>query len=130
MASPCQIKVTLHQPKTDEPIDVWTFEGKPYIKIGRAVDNDIVLANSLVSRHHIELKHVFDSWKLENTGTNGIFLDGQQVEIAWVTSNGMEIHVGQAGPILKLWPDALQEPVIDVPDKLEEMTLHEQPFAL
>ncbi len=129
MARTFQIRVTLHQPKTEEPIDVWIFEDKPHIKIGRAADNDIILANSLVSRHHIELKHVFDSWKLENIGTNGIFIDGQQVEIAWVTTSGMEIRVGKAGPILKLWSNALQESVIDVPDRLEEPTLHEQPFA-
>lgn len=130
MFTQCQIKVTLHQPGTDEPIDVWTFENRSYIKIGRAADNDVILANSLVSRRHIELKYAFSLWKLENVGANGIFLDGQQVELGWVRTNGTEIRVGQSGPILKLWPDTSQEPVIDVPNCLEEPTLYEQPFAL
>ncbi|MEO0407949.1 MAG: FHA domain-containing protein [Cyanobacteria bacterium P01_A01_bin.135] len=114
---------------TEEPIDVWTFEGKPHIRIGRAADNDIVLANSRVSRHHIDIKHVFGIWKLENVGINGMTVDGQQVKLAWINNHGLEVHVGQLGPILKFWPDSCQESVIDAPDSLEKTTLHEQPFA-
>lgn len=108
---------------------MWVFNDKPHVKIGRAPDNDIVLANSLVSRHHIDLKYIFKMWKVESLGTNGTYVDGQSMTVTWVSRSGMEVQMGQSGPILRLWLEELsQESVIDSQDRLEEQTLTEQPI--
>ena len=71
----------LHPPETT-PLQQWQFEDESAIRIGRAPDNDVVLADPLVSRYHLELRKKdfstqSDSWQLINQGTNGTFIDGR-----------------------------------------------------
>ncbi len=50
--------LTLLEPQKKTPLQQWCFENSSVIRIGRAVDNDVVLSDSLVSRHHLELRQV------------------------------------------------------------------------
>ncbi|MFG2825677.1 FHA domain-containing protein [Kitasatospora sp. NPDC048365] len=55
--------------------------GMRTIRIGRALDNDIVVSDLQVSRHHAELRQLPDGrWEIVDLGShNGIFLNGQPV---------------------------------------------------
>ncbi|GAA1500500.1 FHA domain-containing protein [Kitasatospora kazusensis] len=52
------------------------------IRIGRALDNEIVVSDLQVSRHHAELRQLPDGrWEIVDLGShNGIFLNGQPVQ--------------------------------------------------
>ena len=58
--------------------------GGPLIGIGRASDNDVILDDPLVSRHHCQLKLQHGAYGFADLGSrNGSFVNGQQVnEIA------------------------------------------------
>ncbi|WP_405011054.1 FHA domain-containing protein [Kitasatospora sp. NBC_01539] len=56
--------------------------GMRTIRIGRALDNDVVVSDLQVSRHHAELRQLADGrWEIVDLGShNGIFLNGQPVQ--------------------------------------------------
>ncbi len=56
--------------------------GMRTIRIGRALDNDIVVSDLQVSRHHAELRQLPDGrYEIVDLGShNGIFLNGQPVQ--------------------------------------------------
>jgi hypothetical protein len=50
------------------------------IRLGRGVDNDVVLASSHVSRYHTQLRWVESSWLVYDLdSTNGTFVDGDRL---------------------------------------------------
>ncbi|MFD8595913.1 FHA domain-containing protein [Kitasatospora sp. NPDC059646] len=61
------------------PTMVRSLSGGRTIRIGRALDNDIVVSDLQVSRHHAELRQLPDGrWEIVDLGShNGIFLNGQ-----------------------------------------------------
>lgn len=99
------VTLTLLDPKASTPIKQWNFnEAQSTIRIGRSPDNDIILDDPLVSRHHLELKRTSSSsgssWQLVNQGTNGTFLDGVLVSRE-VVPNEAIIRLAREGPSLK-----------------------------
>jgi FHA domain-containing protein len=68
--------------------------GGAVISIGRASDNDVILDDPLVSRHHCQLKLQHGAYGLADLGSrNGSFVNGQQVnEVA--LGPGDRIQVG------------------------------------
>ncbi|MEQ8963490.1 MAG: FHA domain-containing protein, partial [Coleofasciculus sp. C2-GNP5-27] len=74
------VTLTLLHPQASTPLQQWKFHNQSTIRIGRSPDNDVILNNPLVSRHHLELRVASvqsgHKWQLVNQGTNGTFLNG------------------------------------------------------
>jgi len=65
-------------------------------KIGRSLDNDIVLADSSVSRHHAAIDANNGGFRLRDLGSqNGTFVRGERINEAPL-SNGDPVRVGDA----------------------------------
>lgn len=98
------VTLSLLHPKQNIPLQQWHFEDESVIRIGRSPENDVVLSESLVSRHHLELRCIISNnrslWQMINQGTNGTFLDGILVSQSLVT-DGSLIQLARGGPILK-----------------------------
>ncbi|MHC5596724.1 MAG: protein kinase domain-containing protein, partial [Nostoc sp.] len=99
------VSLTLLEPQKKTPLQQWCFENSSIIRIGRAADNHVVLTDSLVSRHHLELRQVAsasngDAWQLISQGTNGTFLNGILVIRSALPDNSL-LQLAQGGPILQ-----------------------------
>ena len=98
------ITLTLLEPQKKTQLKQWRLEDESVIRIGRSPDNQIVLNDSLVSRHHLELRKITSaqgsSWVVTSQGTNGTFLDGVLVTQRTLPDNCL-LQLAQGGPILK-----------------------------
>ena len=99
------VSLTLLEPQQKTPLQQWCFENSSIIRIGRAADNHVVLTDSLVSRHHLELRQVDSAsngaaWQLISQGTNGTFLNGVLVIQSPLPDNSL-LQLAQGGPILQ-----------------------------
>jgi len=98
------VTLTLIDPKASTPLKQWDFQTQSAIRIGRAPDNDIILDDPLVSRHHLELRRTSSQggslWQLVNQGTNGTFLNGVLVSRELVPDTAL-IRLAREGPVLK-----------------------------
>src|SRR5690348_15736906 len=82
-----------------------TFIGET-VRIGRAMDNDVVVMNSSVSRHHAELRHDGSGWELVDLQSRqGTFVEGTRVSRHPVAAP-TEIVVGEPrrGEVLRVVP--------------------------
>jgi serine/threonine-protein kinase len=97
------VALYLLDPQQKTPLQQWQFE-QSLIRIGRSPDNDIVLSDLMVSRHHLELQRVYTGnqsvWHLTNRGTNGTFLDGVLVTHSLIADHSM-IQLARGGPLLR-----------------------------
>jgi len=81
------------------------------VRIGRAVDNDLVIDDEVVSAHHLELRPSDTGWQLVDLGsTNGTFVGGRPIETAPVAS-AMTVRLGASGPLVRLSLPAAHAPV-------------------
>lgn len=95
------ITLTLLHPIKQIPIQVWTFPNESVIRIGRSSDNQVVLYSAVVSRHHVELRHVDAHWQVVNLGTNGTYLDGKRI-IQETITDGAVIRLARSGPNIQI----------------------------
>ena len=66
------------------------------LRVGRGLDNDIVLNDTSVSRHHLTLTRAVDGWLFEDQGSeNGTFLDEEYVTQGKVL-HGQSLEVGRS----------------------------------
>ncbi|KJH71509.1 protein kinase domain-containing protein [Aliterella atlantica] len=108
------VTLSLLHPHQNNALKQWKFEDESVIRIGRSPDNDVILTEPLVSRHHLELRQISsDSWQLSNQGTNGTFLDGILVSQSLIT-DGALLQLAKGGPILKFQLDATPQPVANL----------------
>ncbi|MGE0784351.1 MAG: sigma 54-interacting transcriptional regulator [Sandaracinaceae bacterium] len=64
------------------------------LRVGTAPDNDLVLTDPSVSRHHFELRlHEEQPWVIDAGSTNGTFINGVRVHRA-LAAHGSRIDVG------------------------------------
>lgn len=105
------VKLTLLHPQASTPLQQWDFQSQSTIRIGRSPDNDIILDDPLVSRHHLELRASpspsGNLWQIINQGTNGTFLNGVLVSRGVVHDDAL-IQLAREGPLLKF---QLEEPI-------------------
>jgi serine/threonine protein kinase len=98
------ITLTLLHPVQSTPVQSWSFEQDPAIRIGRAVDNHVVLYSAVVSRYHVEIRLTDGQWEVVNLGTNGTYLDGKRVHQAPLT-NGSIMRLARSGPNIQIYID-------------------------
>ncbi len=83
------------------PIQVWTFKATQTIRIGRADTNDIVIADPLVSRHHVELLRKDGHWEAVSQGLHGTLVDGKLVEASAQLGDISLLRLGANGPLFE-----------------------------
>lgn len=95
------ITLSLLHPIDKTPVQSWTFEEESIVRIGRSVNNDVVLYSAVVSRHHVELRQSENGWEIHNTGTNGTFLAGERIDSKPV-QDGLVIRLARSGPNIQI----------------------------
>lgn len=103
------ITLTLLHPVQATPVQSWTFENENVIRIGRAVDNHVVLYSAVVSRHHVELRRNGLQWEVVNLGTNGTYLDGKRIQQATLMDGGI-LRLARSGPNIQIRLGSDQRP--------------------
>jgi pSer/pThr/pTyr-binding forkhead associated (FHA) protein len=79
----------------------WTFEDEPIIRIGRAMDNHVVLYSAVVSRRHVEVRQVDEGWQVISLGANGTYVDGELIFQAPVI-DGVILRLARSGPQVQI----------------------------
>lgn len=83
-----EIPVEVSIIRDGRPLMVQTFQHSP-IRIGRILENDIVLPFDSVSRHHCELRFTSGKWILNDLKSmNGVKIAGEQVRTAEIPNGG------------------------------------------
>lgn len=114
------ITLLLLHPLKRNPVQSWSFENEPVVRIGRSTDNHVILYSAVVSRHHVELRQAGTSWEIVNLGTNGTYLDGKRITKVPVV-DGSIIRLARSGPNIqiRLGMEALK----DLPENLTSEAL-------
>jgi serine/threonine-protein kinase len=126
------VTLTLLDSEHKTPLKQWCFEGSALIRIGRAVDNHVVLNDSLVSRYHLELKQFStgsqgETWQLISQGTNGTFLNGTLVAKSTLPDDSL-LELAQGGPLLKFQLQDIPEPTASPWQQPHKQTDEPNPF--
>jgi len=94
-----------------------TFDGRPavfrqgeVVRIGRALENDVVTDDLSVSRQHGLLSWQGDGWVFENTGSAPTFLNGEPVTLVAVHQPTELVLGSPQGPVLRLEPTTAPSP--------------------
>lgn len=95
------ITLSLLHPLNKTPVQNWTFEKEPVIRIGRSTDNNVILYSAVVSRHHVEIHRTEHGWEIKSLGTNGTYLDGKRITQVPV-QNGIIIRLARSGPNIQI----------------------------
>jgi hypothetical protein len=81
--------------RTDGASPVQFDLGGPLISIGRASDNDVIVDDAMVSRHHCQLRLQHGAYSFADLGSrNGSFVNGQQVSQV-ALGPGDRIQIGE-----------------------------------
>jgi serine/threonine-protein kinase len=99
------VTLTLLEAQNKTPLKQWCFDNFTVIRIGRAPDNHIVIADNLVSRYHLELRQIGtnnhgDAWQVVSQGTNGTFLNGILINQSLLADHSL-LQLAQGGPMLR-----------------------------
>jgi hypothetical protein len=72
-------KAVLHLLDSEKgrPLQTWTFSDRETITLGRAEENDIVVADPYVSRAHAYLKHESNGWRLTSISRQQVVFQGE-----------------------------------------------------
>ncbi|MCK9902132.1 hypothetical protein CC117_25410 [Parafrankia colletiae] len=79
--------------------------GERLAVVGRGRDADVVVADSRVSRRHVELEPGGDGWTARDLSTNGMWWEGRRTATVRVQFDEIRVRLGAAdGPELVLVP--------------------------
>lgn len=95
------ITLSLLHPLHKTPVQSWSFDQEPVIRIGRSTDNHVVLYSAVVSRYHVEVHHLDSGWVVKSIGTNGTYLEGRRIAEAPV-EDGIIIRLARSGPNIQI----------------------------
>ncbi len=102
-SSSSTIRVSAPKSKTEK--SEYSFSG-PF-KIGRDPECEVRLASTMVSRFHAEVRFSEGDWWLYDLkSTNGVLVEGRQVERVSLSENG-RVELGRNGPVLSF---AIEKP--------------------
>lgn len=99
------ITVSLLHPLQSTPVQSWTFVDESIIRIGRALDNQVVLYSAVVSRHHVEVRRIDGGWQIVSLGANGTYVDDEPIDepISQVqVVDGVIIRLASSGPKIQI----------------------------
>jgi pSer/pThr/pTyr-binding forkhead associated (FHA) protein len=108
------ITLTLLHPIQGVPVQSWTFESDPVIRIGRSTNNNVILYSAVVSRNHLEIRKTGNLWEVVNLGANGTYIDGKRVEKTEAI-DGLVIRLASSGPKIQI---RLNSEVTSLSDKV------------
>lgn len=118
------ITLSLLHPIQSIPVQSWTFEHEPVIRIGRATDNEVILYSAVVSRHHIEIRRNGDDWEVVNVGTNGTYIDGKKINKTTAV-DGMILRLAYSGPKIQIRLDRANGFETDLQNNTKEPPLND-----
>lgn len=95
------ITLSLLHPLHKTPVQSWSFDQEPVVRIGRSTDNNVVLYSAVVSRHHVEIHRTDSGWAVKSIGTNGTYLDGRRIAEVPV-EDGIIIRLARSGPNIQI----------------------------
>jgi predicted component of type VI protein secretion system len=100
--SSAEATVALHllDPAMGHALQSWRFAEKPEISIGRADDNDVVIADPHVSRIHAKIVWNDERWTLVSIGRHGTIVDDRIVAETQLFHQ-MRFRLGSRGPTLR-----------------------------
>lgn len=96
---------------------VLRLESDSVLRIGRAIEADVVLTAGSVSRHHAELRPVGGSWVLVDTGSQfGTYVDGRRIS-EYPVSGRLTVQCGPDAPgsTLTIVPEELATAELSAP---------------
>ena len=100
----------LLDPAQGRPIQSWSFDSSNTVSIGRLEDNDVVLADPIVSRLHATIKRVNDQWELIALGRHGVLVSDRRVESIEL-NHEIVFQMGPKGPLLQFINSARVLPI-------------------
>lgn len=100
------ITLTLLHPIQSIPVQHWTFEHEPVIRIGRSTDNHVILYSAVVSRHHVELRRGDSQWEVVSLGANGTYVDGKRITQMSIDGS-IVFRLARSGPNIQVHVGAL-----------------------
>lgn len=72
------------------------------VTVGRAADNDVVLDDPTVSRHHVVFEHLAAGWSAHDVkSTNGTLVNGDPIQAGRPLYHGDELLVGETKILYK-----------------------------
>jgi len=94
------LRVSLMDPSGKTPDEFFFKQG---FTAGRSQDNDIVIQNSEISRHHLEVKWEHENWWIYDLNSaNGIYIQGELVEHKSKLNFPALVSMGDSGIILRI----------------------------
>lgn len=94
------IVLQLLDPAQHRPLQVWTFPGTGPVTIGRADENDVVLADPFVSRTHARLEMIAGSWRVISLSSQQLLCDGKKLT-ELPLEDGMVFRLGARGCVMR-----------------------------
>jgi hypothetical protein len=95
------ITLTLLDPARGHALHAWTFDGHAIIRIGRGDGNDVVIADPVVSRRHVELVPGDGEWQIVSLGRHGTWLNGAPISGTQPIWHATVLQLGGNGPALE-----------------------------
>src|SRR5579859_516283 len=90
----------------------YSFEQGQTVRIGRSMDNDVVVSDPTVSRQHARLAWGPDGWVFEGLGRAGTFLHGSAVT-RMLVAEPVELSLASPhGPVVRLEPSRPHGPAV------------------
>ena len=123
------ITLSLLHPIQAIPVQSWSFDNESTIRVGRAMDNHVILYSAVVSRHHAELRRSGSDWEVVNVGTNGIYFEGKKINKI-KAKDGMILRLAYSGPKIQIRIDSVDRPNADEQNtKIEKVIDKQQIFS-